>query len=180
VIGSIQITSTPKLVPVSESPSLTKSSRDVSERGFHREVGTWLAETLPPNVQIVGDGYGYVSASALWAGRRAEPRMWTDDKEILANSVGDNAVLILYERYLREANPELLSSLDDGLPGMIRIVEFDFPRIGRVQAWRHIDVVEHVREKRRGTVGVVDSISQRNILKRASTPANALIPGDEI
>jgi hypothetical protein len=180
VIGSIQITSTPKLVPVSESPSLTKSSRDVSERGFHREVGTWLAETLPPNVQIVGDGYGYVSASALWAGRRAEPRMWTDDKEILANSVGDNAVLILYERYLREANPELLSSLDDGLPGMIRIVEFDFPRIGRVQAWHHIDVVEHVREKRRGTVGVVDSISQRNILKRASTPANALIPGDEI
>jgi hypothetical protein len=121
-----------------------------SERGFHREVGAWLAETVPPNVQIVGDGYGYVSASAFWAGRRAEPRMWTDNGQSLADSVSDDAVLILYERYLREANPELLPSLDDGLPGMVRIAEFDFPRIGRVQAWRHIGAVEGTRRKQRG------------------------------
>jgi hypothetical protein len=76
--------------------------------------------------------------------------MWTDNGQSLADSVSDDAVLILYERYLREANPELLPSLDDGLPGMVRIAEFDFPRIGRVQAWRHIGAVEGTRRKQRG------------------------------
>jgi 4-amino-4-deoxy-L-arabinose transferase-like glycosyltransferase len=108
-----------------------------SERGFHRDVGRWLATTVPPDVRIVGDGYGYVSASAFWAGRQAEPRVWTDESAVLAESVAEDAVLILYERYLRDANPELLATLDEGLPGMVRVAEFEFPRVGRVQAWQH-------------------------------------------
>lgn len=107
-----------------------------NERGFHRDVGQWLAAAIPHDVKIVGDGYGYVSASAFWAGRQAEPRVWTDESAVLAQSVDDDAVLILYERYLRDANPELLAALDDGLPGMVRVAEFEFPRVGRVQAWR--------------------------------------------
>ena len=46
-------------------------------------------------------------------------------------------MLIVYERFLREANPELLSVLDDGLPGMTLLAAFDLPRVGRVQAWSH-------------------------------------------
>ncbi len=106
------------------------------ERGFHRNIGQWLATSIPSHVDIVGDGYGYVSASAFWAKRQAEPRIWTDEPAVLAESIGDEAVLILYERYLKEANPELLATLDHGLPGMTRIAEFEFPRVGRVQAWR--------------------------------------------
>ncbi len=105
------------------------------ERGFHRDVGRWMSETVPAEATIVGDGYGYVAASAYWAGRRARPRLWTESPAELAASLDDDAVLVLYERYLRESNPELLSSLDEGLPGMERIASFEFERVGRVQAW---------------------------------------------
>ena len=104
---------------------------------LHGAEQQWLAVSIPSDVKIVGDGYGYVSASAFWAKRQAEPRVWTDEPAVLAESVGEDSVLILYEGYLNEANPELLDALDHGLPGMIRIAEFEFPRVGRVQAWRH-------------------------------------------
>lgn len=107
-----------------------------NQRGYHREVGEWIADSVPAEVRIVGDGYGYVSASAFWAERQAEPRLWTDTRSELSNSVDADTVLLLYERYLRESNPELLSALDDGLPGMTQIAEFEFEHVGRVQAWR--------------------------------------------
>jgi hypothetical protein len=109
-----------------------------AERGYHREIGRWIAASVEPEATILGDGYGHVSASAFWAGRQAIPRPWTDSETKLAEHVGAGDVLILYERYVREANPELLHTFDGGIPGMERIKEFEFPRIGRVQVWKPV------------------------------------------
>jgi hypothetical protein len=36
---------------------------------------------------------------------------------------------------LRNANPQLLPVLDEGIPGMELAARFEFPRVGRVQVW---------------------------------------------
>jgi hypothetical protein len=107
------------------------------ERGYHREVGAWLAANVGPDVAISGDGYGYVTASAFWAGRRAQPRLWTDDRAALAQWAQARApgAVVVYEGYLRESNPELLGVLDTGLPGLRLMHTFAFGQGGRVQVW---------------------------------------------
>lgn len=121
------------LVPL--IPLLAWSSE--SQRGYHREVGRWIAGHLPADLRIAGDGYGYVSATTFWAGRKGEPRRWTRSPEELATWATENdfPVLILYEDYLRRANPELLPTLEGGLPGLTRLHQFEFPRVGRVTLW---------------------------------------------
>ncbi|WP_295454164.1 GtrA family protein [uncultured Thiodictyon sp.] len=108
-----------------------------SERGYHRAVGHWIAEHLSPDLKIAGDGYGYVSASTFWAGRKGEPRRWTETPEELATWAREHdfTVLICYEDYLRQANPQLLATLDQGFPGMTQLHQFEFPRVGRVTLW---------------------------------------------
>jgi putative flippase GtrA/4-amino-4-deoxy-L-arabinose transferase-like glycosyltransferase len=109
-----------------------------AERGFHREVGAWLAANVEAGATVTGDGYGYVTASGFWAGRRTQARIWTDDSAALSRWVAARSpgVVILYERYLRESNPELLEVLDEGLPGLEPIHTFDGGRAGRVRVWR--------------------------------------------
>jgi putative flippase GtrA len=108
-----------------------------AERGFHRDIGTWLASHVDSDVRILGDGYGYVTASGFWAGRRALPRVWTADSAELAAWTESQApgIVILYERYLRESNPELLHALDDGLPGLVPLQSFETGRAGKVRVW---------------------------------------------
>ena len=116
-------------------PVLAKHSE--AERGFHRAIGAWLADNVSPGTVIAGDGYGYVTASGFWAGRRALPRVWTADVTELSAWAQQRApgVIILYERYLRESNPELLHALDAGLPGLVPLHTFDAGRAGRVRIW---------------------------------------------
>ncbi len=122
------------LLPV--TPLLARSSE--AQRGYHREVGAWMAANLPAKMSIAGDGYGYVNNSTFWAGRKGEPRLWTENPEALAAWAREQGfpVLVLYEEYLRQANPELLPALETGLPGMRLIQQFEFPRVGRVALWR--------------------------------------------
>jgi hypothetical protein len=116
-------------------PVLAKHTE--AERGFHREIGAWLADNVASGTMITGDGYGYVTASGFWAGRRALPRTWTADAAELSAWTQERApgVVILYERYLRDSNPELLPALDDGLPGLVPLQTFDAGRAGRVRVW---------------------------------------------
>jgi len=51
---------------------------------------------------------------------------------------------VLYEEYLRNANPQLLPVLDDGIPGMELAARFEFPRVGRVQVWLLADGTQRV------------------------------------
>jgi hypothetical protein len=104
------------------------------KRGFHREVGAWLSTHLPADIAIAGDGYGFVGASTFWAGIAGEPRLWVDDPAQLAPWARAQGfpVLLLFEPFLREANPELLTVLDTGVPGMRRLHRFEFDHVGRV------------------------------------------------
>jgi putative flippase GtrA/4-amino-4-deoxy-L-arabinose transferase-like glycosyltransferase len=115
-------------------------------RGYHREIGDWLATHIPADSGIAGDGYGYVSSSSFWAGRKGEPRLWTADAAALAAAAHERKqpVLVLYEEYLRNANPQLLPVLDDGVPGMELAARFEFPRVGRVQVWLLADGTQRV------------------------------------
>lgn len=105
-----------------------------ANRGFHRDVGHWIARQIRPDVRIAGDGYGYVSASTFWAGRKGEPRRWTATPAELVNWAREQGfgVVILYQEYLRRANPEWLPVLESGLPGLPLLQAFDFPRVGKV------------------------------------------------
>jgi putative flippase GtrA len=116
-------------------PALAWNSEQ--SRGYHREVGAWLAAHIPAGTGIAGDGYGYVSSSSFWAGRKAEPRLWTEDAAGLVSSARERGqpVLLLYEEYLRNANPQLLPVMEEGIPGMQLAARFQFPRVGRVQVW---------------------------------------------
>jgi hypothetical protein len=58
-----------------------------AERGFHREVGAWIEANIGRDVTITGDGYGYVTASGFWAGRRTQARIWADDSAALGRWV---------------------------------------------------------------------------------------------
>jgi putative flippase GtrA/4-amino-4-deoxy-L-arabinose transferase-like glycosyltransferase len=125
-------------------PALAWNSEQ--SRGYHREVGAWLAAHIPGGTGIAGDGYGYVASSSFWAGMKGEPRLWTEQSQALAEAARTRGqpVLVLYEEYLREANPQLLPVLDDGVPGMELAAGFAFPRVGRVQVWRLAGTVESV------------------------------------
>jgi hypothetical protein len=92
---------------------------------------------VPAGTGIAGDGYGYVSSSSFWAGVKGEPRLWTEHATALAEAARERGepVLVLYEEYLRNANPQLLPAMDDGIPGMQLAAGFEFPRVGRVQIW---------------------------------------------
>jgi hypothetical protein len=128
------------LVPL--IPALAWNSEQ--SRGYHRDVGAWLATHVPADTAITGDGYGYISSSAFWAGRQGEPRLWTDNAATLVASAIERQqpVLVLYEEYLRNANPELLAVLDDGMPGMQLATDFTFPRVGRVQVWTLMEALD--------------------------------------
>jgi putative flippase GtrA len=104
------------------------------ERGYHRAIGAWLAENLPAGVAIAGDGYGFVSASTFWAGIRGQPRLWVEDPASLAPWARANgySAILLYEPFIRAANPQLLGALEEGVPGLHILKRFDFERIGRV------------------------------------------------
>ncbi len=133
-------------------------------RGYHREVGDWLAAHIPADTGIAGDGYGYVSSSSFWAGRKGEPRLWTEDAGALAGAARDRnqPVLVLYEEYLRNANPQLLPVLDDGVPGMELAARFEFQRAGRVQVWKLRD------DSRR--IAMATNNAARQIATRERTP----------
>jgi hypothetical protein len=92
---------------------------------LHRELAGWLNSHTAPGETLVGCGYGHVTNTAFLAGRAARPRVWTSDPADLADFVAGrhSRWLVLYEAFLREANPELLPALERGVPGFDRVHE---------------------------------------------------------
>jgi len=125
-------------------PALAWNSEQT--RGYHREVGAWLEAHVPSGTGIAGDGYGYVSSSSFWAGVKGEPRLWTEHAAVLPEAARERGepVLVIYEEYLRNANPQLLPVLDEGIPGMELAAGFEFPRVGRVQVWTLDEALESI------------------------------------
>jgi len=107
------------------------------ERGPHRAIGAWVAASVPESVSIYGDGYGYVSSTSFWAGRRAEPRPWTNSGEQLADWLNQKgpAVLILYDGYRRQFNPDFAGLSLDGAERLEKAVVLPFHGNDRVVVW---------------------------------------------
>ena len=110
------------------------------ERGyaFHRELGSWIGSHAKPDDVIVGCGYGYVSTTGFVVSRRTVSRTWADKASQLAEFARIHAAdwVIVYEPFLRAANPELLSVLDEGIPGFERVFEVRDYRGWRSQIYR--------------------------------------------
>jgi 4-amino-4-deoxy-L-arabinose transferase-like glycosyltransferase len=109
-----------------------------------RDVAAWIKANIPPDVRITGCRRGCSKVTAFWAHREISYRMWTPDPDELVKYCKDTRqpVLVLFEEYLRLANPELLPALDEGLPGMKLLKAFKFPPPGgRVNIYALEDAV---------------------------------------
>lgn len=92
---------------------------------IHRELSTWIEEHIAPAERLVGCGYGHISTTAFLTPNDSATRIWTDHSETLADSVRERGGrwLVLYETFLRDANPELLPVLENEPPGLQRRFE---------------------------------------------------------
>lgn len=110
------------------------------ERGyaFHRELGAWIGSHVNPDDVIVGCGYGYVSTTGFVVSRRTVPRIWAGQALELAEFARQHSAdwIVVYEPFLRAANPELLSVLDSGIPGFQKVFEIRDYRGWRSQVYR--------------------------------------------
>ncbi len=110
------------------------------ERGyaFHRELGAWIGSHVNPDDVITGCGYGYVSTTGFVVSRRMVPRIWAGQPSELAEFARQHSAgwIIVYEPFLRAANPELLSVLDSGIPGFEKVYEIRDYRGWRSQIYR--------------------------------------------
>ena len=76
------------------------------------------------NTGIAGDGYGYVSSSSFWAGRKGEPRLWTADAAALAI-----AALLLF--VMRSVRALALILVPVGSGALVGIAAPEFGERGR-------------------------------------------------
>lgn len=92
------------------------------EQGFHlyRTLASWIKVNMATDDLLVGDGQGYVTTTAVLAGRPYQVRLWTDSPQKLEQflRMKDAHWLIVFEEYLKKANPELLPVLDEGFPNL--------------------------------------------------------------
>ncbi len=104
---------------------------------IHRELSTWIQEHIDPSERLVGCGYGHIGTTAFLTGNDSAARIWTDRPETLADSVSERGGrwLVLYETFLRDANPELLPVLESEPPGLQRLFEAKNARGERAQVF---------------------------------------------
>ena len=105
---------------------------------YHRDLAHWIQAHVDPQERIVGGGYGFVSTTGFLANRKTVNRVWTyDPGELVSNVINqDSQWLILYETFIRKANPELLGVLNYGLPQMKKVYETRDNLNQRVQIYR--------------------------------------------
>lgn len=75
----------------------------------HQAIASWVAAHVPAQDKLVGCGYGWASTAAFMAGRRATPRIWTDDPEELVQDMAGRRArwLLIFGSFVEEANPEI-------------------------------------------------------------------------
>lgn len=88
----------------------------------HHCLAGWLAVHVPGDAPVAGCAYGYIELTGFYSGHATVPRLWTERAEDLPADMDRRGVrwLILYEPFLRAANPTLSPALDAGVPGLRR------------------------------------------------------------
>jgi putative flippase GtrA len=105
---------------------------------FHDPLAKWVRANIPADETVIGCGYGYVSTTGFMADRRTTPRIWTDSPQELAGfACGRRARwIIIYERFVQFANPELQPVFDSGIPGFGPVYQVTDHRGYRTQVFR--------------------------------------------
>lgn len=87
---------------------------------YNRVLAGWIDHNIPKNEIIVGCGYGFVSTTGFLAQRHTINRLIFYDPKKIEEFVRDRHAhwLILYESFIVRVNPELLRTLDRGMPDM--------------------------------------------------------------
>lgn len=87
---------------------------------YQRELAHWIKENIPEQELLIGDGYGLIGTTAFLTHSPFATRLWTTQPEEIVEDVRlkKGRWLLLYERFLLKANPEILPVLEQGLPGM--------------------------------------------------------------
>lgn len=103
-----------------------------------RVVAKWLKKNVPPQDIVAGDGFGFISTTGFLSGHRTVSRFWDQNPVGLVEFLlrQDARWLVVYEAYLNEANPEVLSILKDGLPGMKLRFETQDRHHNRIQVYQ--------------------------------------------
>jgi len=121
------------------------------KRGYHREVGIWIKNNMPADIGIAGDGYGYTNT--FWAEiPKKHSRIWTNDPAELTSDTIEHkcSLLIINEKFLKQANKKLLNTINDGIPKMKKIKEFTFPYTGKIQLYIPEKMtIKHIPNKKR-------------------------------
>ncbi len=88
----------------------------------HHRVARWLATHVPRDASVSGCAYGYIEITGFYSGHATVPRLWTERPADLQADADRRGIrwLVLYEPFLRAANPALLPALDAGVPGFRR------------------------------------------------------------
>ena len=91
----------------------------------HRELATWLSGHGAAGQPLAGCGYGNVSTTGFLVGSPGVPRVVGAGPEGLVRFVDGKGLswLILYESFVKTADPGLLPFLDQGLPGFAKEFE---------------------------------------------------------
>lgn len=117
----------------------------VSERQYqvHRETATWLRQHVPLDERLFGDEHGYLSATAMLSGHRSQAISWSRETDDLLGLMRaqHGKWLIVYERFLKIHQPELLPILDKGVPGMQLRFETKDVLGNRVQVYEALGVM---------------------------------------
>ncbi len=134
------------LFPVATTGLLASSLLIVGWRGYqlerryqvNRDLAEWISVHVGDNDKLIGCGYGFVSTTGFLAKRQTVSRLWDDNPGNIVDFVRENKQkwLVLYESFLRTSNPELLPTLEGGVPGMELAFEALDHNQQRVQVYR--------------------------------------------
>ncbi|MEZ5329889.1 MAG: glycosyltransferase family 39 protein [Verrucomicrobiales bacterium] len=115
-----------------------RATKARSEAEIHEKVAHWVNANIDDSELLIGCGFGSISNTAFLSHNKSCPRLVTDSPGELADFVENHAGrwLLLYEKFIDEANPGLAPALDTGLPGFTKVFEEKDAQGKRVQVHR--------------------------------------------
>ncbi|ROS00112.1 hypothetical protein EDC56_2748 [Sinobacterium caligoides] len=110
--------------------AIYQAERLTRRNDIHFTVARWLDQHVPVSETIVGSRSGYIANTVYFS---AQPQFYyrpkSDDLDVLLEYMRSNnhRWLVIYEQYLADSEPALLTVLQQGIPGMKQLEEFIDP-----------------------------------------------------
>jgi hypothetical protein len=93
--------------------------------GFQTELSNWVKINIEKESVFVGSPYGQGGLTSYMSERKLIHQLWTEDVKDFKDFVIEKKAswLIISEEYLKFANEEILSIIEDGVPGFEKVFE---------------------------------------------------------